>query len=146
MEPLGRQLYLTFRTMRDRLDEDMRAAGASMPQWIVLKTVGDEPDLSQRELADRVLVTGSTLTHHLDRLEADGYITRSRDAGDRRVLRVSLTADGKQRRTELDAVVAARDDLARDRCSPPTRRPASTGCSPRLQQRLTDHEGDGDDD
>ena len=53
MEPLGRQLYLTFRAMRDRLDEDMRAVGASMTQWIVLKTVGDEPELSQRQLADR---------------------------------------------------------------------------------------------
>ena len=72
--------------MRDRLDEDMRAAGASMPQWIVLKTVGDEPELSQRELADRVLVTGSTLTHHLDRLEADGYITpHAATPSDRRV-------------------------------------------------------------
>jgi MarR family transcriptional regulator, transcriptional regulator for hemolysin len=109
MEPLGRQVYLTYRTLRDRLDEDMRTAGASVPQWIVLKSVGDEPDLSQRELADRVLVTGSTLTHHLDRLEADGYITRSRDASDRRVLRVALTPEGKQRRSNLDAVVAARD-------------------------------------
>jgi DNA-binding MarR family transcriptional regulator len=109
MEPLGRQVYLTYRAMRDRLDEDMRSVGASTPQWIVLKTVGDEPDLSQRELADRVLVTGSTLTHHLDRLEADGYITRSRDTSDRRVLRVALTPEGKQRRNELDAVVISRD-------------------------------------
>ena len=83
----------------------MRAAGASMPQWVVLKTVGDEPDLSQRELADRVLVTGSTLTHHLDRLEADGFIVRTRDTDDRRVVRISLTSAGKHRRTELDAVV-----------------------------------------
>jgi DNA-binding MarR family transcriptional regulator len=109
MEPLGRQVYLTYRTMRDRLDEDMRVAGASVPQWIVLKSVGDEPDLSQRELADRVLVTGSTLTHHLDRMEGDGYITRTRDTTDRRVVRISLTAAGKHRRTELDNVVAVAD-------------------------------------
>jgi len=109
MEALGRQLYLTFRAMRDRLDDDMRAVGASMTQWIVLKTVGDQPDLSQRELAERVLVTGSTLTHHLDRMEADGYIARTRDAYDRRVTRVSLTTGGKHRREELDAVVGAHD-------------------------------------
>src|SRR4051812_44109294 len=109
MERLGRQLYVTYRAMRDRLDEEMRAAGASVPQWIVLKSVGDEPELSQRELARRVLVTGSTLTHHLDRLEADGLIVRTRDLNDRRVIRSSLTEDGKHRRVELDAVAAAND-------------------------------------
>jgi DNA-binding MarR family transcriptional regulator len=109
MEPLGRQLYLTYRAMRDRLDEDLRALGGSVPQWIVLKSVGDEPDLSQRELADRVLVTGSTLTHHLDRMEGDGFITRNRDTTDRRIVRISLTASGKHRRTELENVVAAAD-------------------------------------
>jgi MarR family transcriptional regulator for hemolysin len=141
MEPLGRQLYLTFRAMRDRLDEDMRATGASMTQWIVLKTVGDEPDLSQRELAGRVLVTGSTLTHHLDRLEADGYIARSRDATDRRILRVALTPEGKQRRSELDGVVAARDDLLQSLL---TAHQATTlnRLLATLQQRLVDHPGD----
>jgi DNA-binding MarR family transcriptional regulator len=149
MERLGRQLYLTFRALRDRLDEDMRRAGASMPQWIVLKTVGDEPELSQRELAARILVSGSTLTHHLDRLEADGYITRSRDASDRRVLRVALTPDGKQRRIDLDAVVAARDGVVDSLL---TGRQVRTlnGLLAALEQRLTEHvtehEGVGDVD
>jgi DNA-binding MarR family transcriptional regulator len=140
MEPLGRQLYRTFRAMRDRLDEDMRAAGASMSQWLVLKTVGDEPELSQRQLADRVLSTGSTLTHHLDRMEADGFITRSRDATDRRVVRVALTPAGKQRRDELDAVVAARDDVV---AALLTAGEAATLKSllADLEQRLLDHEG-----
>jgi MarR family transcriptional regulator for hemolysin len=110
MERLGRQLYLTYRAMRDRIDEAMRAVGASVPQWIVLKSVGDEPELSQRELAGRVLVTGSTLTHHLDRLEADGLIVRTRDATDRRVIRISLTEAGKHRRVELDAVATVNDE------------------------------------
>jgi len=109
MELVGRQLYLAYRAMRDRLDEALGAAGASVPQWIVLKSVGDEPELSQRELAGRVLVTGSTLTHHLDRLERGGLIVRTRDADDRRVIRISLTERGKHRRTELEAVVAAHD-------------------------------------
>jgi DNA-binding MarR family transcriptional regulator len=140
MEPLGRQLYRTFRAMRDRLDEDMRAAGASMSQWLVLKTVGDEPELSQRQLAERVLSTGSTLTHHLDRMEADGYLTRSRDPADRRVVRVALTPAGKQRRAELDAVVATRDGVLASLLSAGE---AATlnGLLADLEQRLLDHEG-----
>lgn len=109
MDPLGRQLYRTYRAVRERLEESLSAAGASVPQWVVLKSVGDEPELSQRELAGRVLVTGSTLTHHLDRLERDGLIERARDADDRRVIRISLTEAGKHRRTELEAIVAAHE-------------------------------------
>ncbi len=109
MEMLGRQLYLAYRAMRDHLDEALRAVDASVPQWIVLRSAGDEPELSQRELADRILVTGSTLTHHLDRLEADGLIARSRDLQDRRIIRISLTAAGKDRRTELEGIVTAHD-------------------------------------
>ena len=109
MERMARQLYLTYRAMRDRLDEALGAVGASLPQWIVLRSVGDEPELSQRELAERVLVTGSTLTHHLDRLEHEGLIVRTRDADDRRVIRVSLTEQGKHCRSELETVVAAQE-------------------------------------
>jgi len=140
MERLGRQLYLTFRTMRDRFDDDMREAGGSMSQWALLKTVGDEPGLSQRELADRILLTGSTLTHHLDRLETDGYIDRTRDTTDRRVVRVSLTPAGKHRRAELDSIVAAGDatihSLLSDREYQTLNRLLAT-----LQQRFEDHEG-----
>ncbi|MFT3851943.1 MAG: MarR family transcriptional regulator [Ilumatobacteraceae bacterium] len=110
MDLLGRQLYRTYRAVRERLEESLSVAGISVPQWVVLKSVGDEPELSQRELADRVLVTGSTLTHHLDRLEREGLIERTRDADDRRVIRISLTEAGKHRRTELEAIVAAHEE------------------------------------
>ena len=141
MDSLRRQLYLTYRVMRDRLDEGMRAAGASMTQWIVLKTVDDSPDLSQRQLAERVLVTGSTLTHHLDRMEADGLIVRRRDAHDRRIIRVGLTAAGKHRQAELDAFVATTDEHVAGLLSA---RDAATlnRLLHQLQQQLTDSEGE----
>jgi MarR family transcriptional regulator, transcriptional regulator for hemolysin len=107
METVGRQLYLSHRENHERVDAQMRAVGGSMPQWIVLKTVGALPDMSQRELAAALSLAGSTLTHHLDRLEADGYLVRTRDVADRRVVRVSLTATGKHRWAELDGIVQA---------------------------------------
>ncbi len=109
MERLGRQIYLTFRRTHDLLDERMQRAGGSLPQWVVLRVLSNEPNLSHRELAHRMALTGSTLTHHLDRLEGEGLITRVRDTADRRVVRVMLTAEGKQRCGELDAVADASD-------------------------------------
>jgi DNA-binding MarR family transcriptional regulator len=111
-----------------------------MSQWALLKTVGDEPDLSQRELADRILLTGSTLTHHLDRLETDGFIDRTRDTTDRRIVRVSLTPSGKHRRVELDAIVAASDATIRD-LLPARDYQTLNRLLATLQQRLDEHQG-----
>ena len=56
----------------------------------------DGPDLSQRQLADRVHMKPGSLTEALGHLEDEGYVTRTRDEKDRRILRVNLTAKGKQ--------------------------------------------------
>jgi DNA-binding MarR family transcriptional regulator len=109
METLGRQLFLTFKAMRDRLESALASVGTSVPQWILLRTVHDEPGLSQRELAGRIHTAGSTLTHHLDRLERDGHILRTRDDQDRRILRITLTDAGEARLDQLTAVVGDHD-------------------------------------
>ena len=59
--------------------------------------------LSQRELADRVHLKPGSLTEALNGLEADGYVQRTRDPFDRRILRVQLTAKGQTRAKEIKA-------------------------------------------
>jgi MarR family transcriptional regulator for hemolysin len=113
MDRLGRQLYLTFRASREYLDRQMATIGASMPQWFVLRNVGAQPGISQRELSEQLRLTGSTLSHHLERLEGDGLLTRTRDTRDRRVLRVALTAEGKHRLAAMDAVADEADAVLR---------------------------------
>ena len=49
---------------------------------------------TQRELAEAIGIRGPTLTHHLDRLVAEGLVTRARDPDNRRVQRVELTEEG----------------------------------------------------
>ena len=55
------------------------------------------------ELADHLGVTASTMSLNLKRLEGSGFITRSRDPQDRRVMNVRLTGAGERVRvTETD--------------------------------------------
>jgi MarR family transcriptional regulator for hemolysin len=103
---------------RERLDERMSRHGGSIQQWLILRILSDEPLVSHRELAERLLVSAPTVTHHLDRLEASGLLTRTRDTGDRRVVRVDLTPAGAERRTELEAVADAADAEVRSLLSP----------------------------
>jgi MarR family transcriptional regulator for hemolysin len=109
MERLTRELYLTMKLVRDRLEARLAAAGGSLGQWIVLRTLSEEPKLSHRELGARMHLAGPTITHHLDRMEAGGLIARTRDVADRRVVYVAVTPAGAQRFRELEAVVEATD-------------------------------------
>jgi MarR family transcriptional regulator for hemolysin len=109
MERLTRELYLTMKLVRERLEARLSAAGGSLGQWIVLRTLSEEPRLSHRELAARMHLAGPTITHHLDRMEASGLIVRTRDVADRRVVYVAMTPAGAQRFRELEAVVDATD-------------------------------------
>ncbi|QXC59883.1 MarR family transcriptional regulator [Aquihabitans sp. G128] len=84
-------------------------AGSSLPHFVLLSGLHRNPGLSQRELGAFAGLEGSTITHHLDRLERDGTITRTRDAADRRVIRVALTAEGEAQFARLDAAADEHD-------------------------------------
>ncbi len=109
MERLGKLLVFTAKSARARLEQVLDEHGASMPHFIMLAALHEWPDLSQRELADRVGINGPTVTHHLDRFEQDGLITRTPDAHDRRVTRVALTTKGERRHTVLSHVADRSD-------------------------------------
>jgi MarR family transcriptional regulator for hemolysin len=108
-EPLGRELAVTGRQVRDRFDACLGQHGASLATWVVLRCAEREDGLSQRELARRVNIEGPTLVRQLDRMEHDGLVERCRDAVDRRVVRVCLTPTGRQRHAELVSVAATLD-------------------------------------
>jgi MarR family transcriptional regulator for hemolysin len=94
---------------RERLDDGLAHHGGSLQQWVLLRILSEEPQVSPRELAERMYISAPTVTHHLDRLETGGLLTRTRDTGDRRVVRVDLTPDGAWRLAEWEAVADAND-------------------------------------
>ncbi len=100
-EPLGRQLAITGKVVRERFDEYLNQHGASLVTWAVLRSAEHEEGLSQRELASRLSIESPTLVRHLDRMEDEGLIARRRDDQDRRVVRIWLTAAGRRRHSRL---------------------------------------------
>jgi DNA-binding MarR family transcriptional regulator len=59
-----------------------------------------------------------TLVRHLDRLEQDGNVRRTRDRSDRRITRISLTPKGRRRLEKLRAVMRVEDEAMRAALSP----------------------------
>ncbi|HEY1178749.1 MAG TPA: MarR family transcriptional regulator [Phytomonospora sp.] len=59
-----------------------------------LRRAGD-PHLTPAELMRAAMVTSGAISQRLDRLEERGLVTRTAAAGDRRVVEVALTDDGR---------------------------------------------------
>jgi MarR family transcriptional regulator, transcriptional regulator for hemolysin len=77
------------------LDEVLVRAGGSLPTWVILLTLKRSDHTMQRDIAKSIGIEGATLTHHLNRMERDGLVTRERSAENRRNQTVALTDDGE---------------------------------------------------
>lgn len=92
-------LLFTSSTTR-ALDEALTAAhGVSVKEFDVLITLFNAPEgrLRMAELAERVVLSPSGVTHLVTRLERDGLVQRIVDEHDRRSYFASLTPAGRQR-------------------------------------------------
>ena len=65
-------------------------------QLDVLMNLYRHPDMSQHDLARRLLVGRSNITMLLPQLEKQGLLRREADAKDKRVMRLRLTPNGEQ--------------------------------------------------
>ncbi len=107
--PLGLHLNQAARAVRQAFDEALTRAGGSLPVWLVLLNLKTGQPANQRALAASVGIGDATLTHHLNAMERDGYVTRTRDAANRRIHVVAITAAGEQVFTELRRAAMAFD-------------------------------------
>lgn len=64
-------------------------------QLDMLMNIHRHPDISQQDLANRLLVGRSNITMLLPQLEEQGLLQRESDAKDKRVMRLQLTPAGE---------------------------------------------------
>ena len=95
VEPIGLEVARTGRALSRAFDDELAAAGGSLPVWLILTSLKGGAHTMQRDLAAAVGIEGATLTHHLHRMEAAGYVTRRRTLEDRRSQVVELTDAGE---------------------------------------------------
>ena len=90
----------------DRLvNEALADEGVLKSRFRVLLAMADDGPLSQAELGRRVHVDRSDMATVVAELEDHGYVTRERDATDRRRNVVALTAAGSDALERMDAAV-----------------------------------------
>lgn len=114
---LGFLMVTLTRQWRRFVEEQLAASGLTDATWtplLHLRAWGD--GVTQKELAERVGLDGSSLVRLLDILEGKGWVERRADAADRRSKRIFLTAEGHGavdhvRATMLEAELSLLQDL-----------------------------------
>jgi len=91
---LVRELNRTYQTVSAFESACLREFGLTQSQADVLFALGQEGQLSCKELGDRACISKGTLTGVLDRLERKRLIRRRPSKDDRRVMNVSLSLEG----------------------------------------------------
>lgn len=104
---------VAHRRLTTTLDAELRSAvDMTLDEYDVLHQLARGGSaMRMSDLAGEVLISRPTTTRVVDRLVTRGWVTRERDGGDRRVVRVELTTDG---RTALRAAAKVHlDGIAR---------------------------------
>ncbi|NHB75686.1 MarR family winged helix-turn-helix transcriptional regulator [Rhodobacter calidifons] len=73
----------------------LQPLGLTYPQYLAISALGTRDGMTVSQLGAELRLDSNTLTPLLKRMEAAGWITRSRDTRDERQVRLSLTEAGR---------------------------------------------------
>lgn len=78
--------------------------GLTYPQYLAMVCLWKKDGQTVGEIGEQLLLETGTLTPLLKRLEAAGLVKRTRDRQDERVVRISLTEQGRSLKVKAKAV------------------------------------------
>jgi DNA-binding MarR family transcriptional regulator len=82
-------------TLYDRLDQALVPFDLSAPQYIVIVLLANGLASKPSDICRTVAHDPGAMTRVIDRLEEKNLVRRTRDADDRRALKLELTAEGR---------------------------------------------------
>jgi len=93
---VGAYIGRARRAIVEAIDRKLAPLEISHAQWIVVMLLGDNAASTAAELCKILIYDPGAMTRLLDRMEKKGVLRRVRTKGDRRTVRLELTADGKR--------------------------------------------------
>lgn len=91
------QIEEAIKTYRMYAQKQIKANGLkiTIDQWLVLKSLKENPDCTQAELAEKVFKDSASITRILDLLVQSEYVEREINPNDRRKFNLSVTSKGE---------------------------------------------------
>ena len=97
-------LYVTSKEIIKKYTALLKPYDLTYTGYITIMSLAEHEQIIVKELGHRLHLDSGTLTPLLKKLEAKGYVNRTRSAEDERQMNVSLTARGRGIRQELPGV------------------------------------------
>ncbi|MEV7175780.1 MarR family transcriptional regulator [Kitasatospora sp. NPDC093679] len=118
VETIVSTLSRLSRRMNVAYSRQLAVLGITSAEWEVLKALvfaGSPYRLGPGDLAKRLGLTPAAMTHRIDRMVADGLVTRERDEANRVRVIIELTETGRDKWLELMRMAAVFEaDLLQD--------------------------------
>lgn len=112
LSALAEDLRVPLLRLSRRLRQEAQKSGLSSQDLFILAYVRRNPGAGVSELADAEQISRPTMSSHVKRLEAAGWIARSDDAADGRRSGLTVTPEAVRK---IDAVRRQRNDWLADR-------------------------------
>lgn len=87
-------------------------------QWRVIRAAYEHGEMNAQQLAQRSAILGPSLSRILNRLEADGVLTRKTAEGDLRELTIKLSTSGKRLHNKVQPALAKHYDALGEKLGP----------------------------
>ncbi|MER7769647.1 MarR family transcriptional regulator [Kitasatospora sp. NPDC096140] len=144
VETIVQTLNRVSRRMGVAYDRQLTVLGITSAEWEVLKALvvaGSPYRLGPGELAKRLGLTPAAMTHRIDRMVADGLVTRERDESNRVRVIIELTETGRDKWLESMRMAAVfEEELLQDVVGP--ERTALSGLLARMLRRIEESQPD----
>ncbi len=111
MDKLNTTLFYTIekaiKTYRQFAQKQLRQAGLkiTIDQWLIIKSILDNPEIQQQEIADKVFKDNASVTRIISLLVKAKYLKRTVNKTDKRRSNLVITPEGNKVIKEVSKVV-----------------------------------------
>ncbi len=97
-------LYAAARQVVNLYNPAFKPLGLTYTEYIVFMVLWEKDDITVGDLGEKLYLNNSTLTPLLKRMESNGYITKSRELSDERIVKIRLTSKGWEMREKAATI------------------------------------------
>ena len=89
-------LYAAARSMTSLYTPWLKPLGLTYTQYLVFLVLWEKDRIPVGEICEKLMLDNGTVSPLLKKMEQAGYVTRSRSSEDDRVVRITLTKQGRE--------------------------------------------------
>lgn len=103
-----------IRTYRNYAQKRLRENGftITIDQWLVIKAIMENPDITQQDLAEKVFKDNASVTRIIALLVKSGYLERDLNPDDRRKTVLDVTREGRDVIAQVQTLVMQNRQVA----------------------------------